>query len=310
MLYHKLKRLASHLLQEKNYDLIHSHFLFPEGVISARLGKDFSIKTICTVYGSDLNIIADRIYWRPFFRYALENISGLVFVSQALYEKFLSGVGEKIRLSEPKLSVIPNGFADWAIPCGYPEDENLIRKLRSQGKIVLYVGNLVKVKRVDILIEAFSYVRAAGCKATLIIRGDGPQKPEVRAKANLMKLVEGEAVFFLSEIEYERVLFLMQQADVLVLTSENEGLPGVVLESLSQGTPVVATAVGGVPKVVIDGVNGFLCWKNDPQDVAFHILKALSHPWQNEEIKASVNDYTWTSLGEQLGEYYAKVMEG
>ena len=307
-LYYKLEKLFSHLVRKKNFDLLHSHFLFPEGVLSAKLGKEFSIKSICTVHGSDLNIMAHRFYWRPFLSYALSNLAGLIFVSEALKEKFLSQVLKSRELKSLNLAVIPNGFADWVTPSSEPTDEQLIRRLREQKKrIILFVGNLIKVKRPDIAVEALAYVRRNGYNAVLVIIGKGPKESEIKAKAASLNLREGEDLILMGRVTHERVLFWMKEADVLILTSDNEGMPSVILESLSLGTPVVATAVGGVPEVVIDGVNGFLCRRNDPIDIAMHLIEALSRSWDEEILKSSVKAYAWTSLSERLYDYYRRL---
>jgi glycosyltransferase involved in cell wall biosynthesis len=100
----------------------------------------------------------------------------------------------------------------------------------------------------------------------------------------------------------------MKEADVLTLTSDSEGMPSVILESLSLGTPVVATPAGGIPEVVLPGINGFLCRKDDPIDVAKHLIEALSRFWDKEKLKESVKAYAWTSLSEQLYSYYKQVV--
>lgn len=309
-LYLKLKKLLHPLMRERNVHLIHSHFLFPEGIIAAKLGEDFSIKAICTIHGSDINVIAHRLYWKPFLSYALSKLSGLTFVSKDLKKTFLSQILKDRQLKNLNLTVISNGFADWVIPTGVHMDEQIIEQLRkSAKKIILFVGNLIKVKRPDIVLESLVHVKNRGFNATLVVIGEGPRKVEMMTKAMRLNLQKGEDLIFLGRLSHERVLFWMKEADVLILTSDKEGMPSVVLESLSVGTPVVATAVGGVPEVILDGVNGFLCQKNNPADTAVCLIKALSRSWDREKIKATVKAYAWTVLSKQWYNYYKSVLE-
>lgn len=308
LLYHRLKKLFK-LIDIKKFDLLHSHFLFPEGVIAAKLGKDFSIKTICTVHGSDVNVMAHRLYWKPFLSYALRNLAGIIFVSENLKEKFLYEVLKNKNFNELNFAVIPNGFADWVVPSGEPSDEHLVRELRGQNKrIILFVGNLVKVKRVDLANEALAYAKGKVNNVVLLIIGAGPEEFRVKSKAAKLCLQEGKDFILMGRIAHKRVLFWIKEADLLILTSDNEGMPSVVLESLSLGTPVVATTVGGVPEVIVDGVNGFLCRKNDPVDIGMHLVEALSYPWDMERIKSSVKRYALSYLCEQFYLYYKSLI--
>jgi glycosyltransferase involved in cell wall biosynthesis len=65
---------------------------------------------------------------------------------------------------------------------------------------------------------------------------------------------------------------------LLALPSYNEGLPNVMLESMACGTPVIATPVGSIPDVLVDGENGFLMYDNSPTALAESIIEALQRP--------------------------------
>ena len=101
-------------------------------------------------------------------------------------------------------------------------------------------------------------VRAAapllGEKARLVIVGDGTEMPAVKAEV----AARGVAPFVALPGMRDDVADLLAALDVFVLSSRMEGLPLVVLEAMAAGLPVVATAVGGLPKLIADGETGFL----------------------------------------------------
>jgi glycosyltransferase involved in cell wall biosynthesis len=117
---------------------------------------------------------------------------------------------------------------------------------------VVTVGRLVPWKQVDQLIEAL-----VGCEeAGLVIIGDGPEREKLKALVCDRRLTD--RVYFAGQRSKHETLGLMAGCDVFVLNSTYEGFPHVVLEAMSAGLPVVATAVGGTPELVRDGENGVL----------------------------------------------------
>lgn len=101
------------------------------------------------------------------------------------------------------------------------------------GPLVLYLGRLARVKRVERLLDATS--------ATLVIAGEGPEEENLRRLA-------GANVRFMGRVDERVKALLYNAADVLVLPSEHEGQPLVLLEAMSVGTPIVATREEWVPR--------------------------------------------------------------
>jgi hypothetical protein len=119
---------------------------------------------------------------------------------------------------------------------------------------VLFVGRLHKAKGVDVALAAFGRLHAAG--AHLVLVGDGPERPALEAEAARLGLAD--RVRFVGFLPHHRVPAALSNADVLVVPSVYEELGRVVLEAMQVGLPVVATATGGIPEVIHDGLNGFL----------------------------------------------------
>jgi glycosyltransferase involved in cell wall biosynthesis len=136
------------------------------------------------------------------------------------------------------------------------------------------VGRLSKEKGFDILLKAFKIVFNHLANAVLILAGDGMERERLQSLAGSLRL--GEVVRFLGEIPNGAQL--ISGLHLLVLSSLSEGMPNVVLEAFAYKTPVVATAVGGVPELVIDGETGWLVPPRDPHALAEAILDALSNP--------------------------------
>jgi glycosyltransferase involved in cell wall biosynthesis len=150
----------------------------------------------------------------------------------------------------------------WGVPEGNiaviyntPESRDGVRPaevpLQTPVKLVT-VGRLVAWKRVGEVIEAIKPLDQMG----LVIIGDGPERRYLEDLARSLDLAD--RVYFAGQKSKEETLSLMAACDLFVLNSTYEGFPHVVLEAMSAGLPVVATAVGGTPEVVRDGENGLL----------------------------------------------------
>jgi glycosyltransferase involved in cell wall biosynthesis len=183
--------------------------------------------------------------------------------------------------------IVPSRYlAKWVVKWGVPEEritviynavelpdkvEPMPVPLKTPVKAVT-VGRLVPWKRVDGLLEALKGVPDLG----LVVVGDGPERPWLEQLAR--ELGVSDRVYFAGQRSKKEALGLMAACDLLVLNSTHEGLPHVVLEAMSLGLPVVATAVGGTPELVKDGETGVLVPVED--GVLAIVLKRLVNDQQ------------------------------
>ena len=138
-------------------------------------------------------------------------------------------------------------------------------RVSDQEVVIGTVGRLLPVKAIHILIRAFaSYLKRAKHGARLVVVGEGPLRGE------LENIADAHAIS-------EKVLFtgfradipaVMGAFDVFALNSDSEGFPMVLLEAMAAGKPVMATRVGGVAELVLDGLTGRLVPPGDPQATA------------------------------------------
>lgn len=173
-----------------------------------------------------------------------------------------------------KIDIVPNGI-DPDRANGSPRDEVRAKLgLSPRAFLVGTVGRLAEVKRQDVLIRAFALLHVKVPESHLVLVGDGPDRVALEALA--MSTGVADRVHFVgyqnNPEEYFRAL------DVFALTSRSEGFPVSLLEAWSAGRPVVSTAVGGIPEVVVDGETGILVPVGDDGALASAFIRIHSEP--------------------------------
>jgi glycosyltransferase involved in cell wall biosynthesis len=192
-----------------------------------------------------------------------------------------------------RVTVLPNPTPEVE---GLASHEELRRRHGFDGPTLVFGGRLTAQKSLELALES---VAAAGVR--LVIAGDGPER------ARLEEL--GGAEFLGARTRHE-VLELFRAADASLLSSSWENFPHGVVESLAVGTPVIATAVGGVAEVVTDGENGLLVPAGDAAALTAAISRYLDEPGLADGLRAaaapSVERYSrsrvYTRLLELLGD--------
>jgi glycosyltransferase involved in cell wall biosynthesis len=122
---------------------------------------------------------------------------------------------------------------------------------------ILFVGSLDTAKGIRFLLEAMAHAVQSGLEYTLTICGDGPERNEMKQLTERLGL--NHLVNFRGHVRWGTELTqVYREADILVHPSLSEGVPKVVLEAMANGVAIIATTVGGIPRVVTDGENGIL----------------------------------------------------
>lgn len=149
------------------------------------------------------------------------------------------------------------------IPCGVDTDRFTPGETKLDPPHLVCVARLEPVKNHGLLLAACAELRAQGVEFRCVLVGDGKCRAELEALRTALGL---EAlVRFNGATEQDAVRDLLRQAAVCVLCSDSEGMPVSLMEAAACGVPAVATAVGGVPEQVQDGVTGYLV---PPRDVS------------------------------------------
>lgn len=140
--------------------------------------------------------------------------------------------------------------------------------------LVLAVARLVWFKGLDALVEATPALLARHPEARVVIVGGGPLREKLEAQARALGVER--AVIFTGE--RSDVPELLAAADIFVLPSVSEGLPISILEAMTAGKPVVATSVGGIPELIVDGETGLLTPARDAGSLAEALIRLAGDP--------------------------------
>ncbi|MDH5686616.1 MAG: N-acetyl-alpha-D-glucosaminyl L-malate synthase BshA [Candidatus Bathyarchaeota archaeon] len=256
--------LASRILQvsqEFDLDLINVHYAIPHSV-SAFLAKTVAgVPYFVTFHGSDVTILGKDPSFLPVNAMSLENADGLTAVSKYLREQARETLGLK-----RDISVIPN-FVNSDVFS--PAEPDVVHGRKGRQVVIVHVSNFRPVKRIEVLVEAMSFVVQVAESTRLILVGEGSERQRIELLVKQLGLQKKVLMTgFRSDIPE-----LLRCSDILVLCSDMEGAGLTLLEAMSCGLPVVATRVGGIPEIVEDGKNGFLVTPRSPEELADRILR-------------------------------------
>ena len=208
------------------------------------------------------------------------------------------------------------------IPCGVnlelfkPVDKKLAKQqLGFNDKIILFVGRIEPLKGIDQLLRAMTYLPNSQGLKLVIIGGDENSQYEMERLKKLSRTLRIEdSVTFLGTINQQELYYFYSAADVCVLPSYYESFGLVALEALACGTPVVATNVGDLNKIIQPVDTGYVVTNNTPQHLAEKIALLLSKPDSSItsalSIRESVTQFSWPNVARQTIQQLHEVLAG
>jgi teichuronic acid biosynthesis glycosyltransferase TuaC len=279
LLYACARRALGRMLRDGlHFDLIDAHYFYPDGVAAVMLGRAFDLPVTVTARGTDINLVPNFTLPRQMILRTAEQADGVIVVSRALAQR-LADLG----VAKERTTVLRNGV-----------DPDAFRPVSPYGgagdvtrPLALSVGNLVPLKGHDLVLRAVAEISGLH----LWIVGGGPERNNLEALAGSLGIAQ--RVRFLGMVPHERMAEVYSAADVLVLASEREGWPNVLLEAMACGTRVVTTKVSDV----VDLVNGPAAGAWVPERSVGGLAKALrtvlAAPITREQTRAHALKYTW-----------------
>ena len=154
-------------------------------------------------------------------------------------------------------------------------DHQKHKKLTQYKYNILFVGNLIFAKGVDILLEAFALIEKEYSDIGLIYVGDGEEKSRLINRS--IELGIDKKVMLVGRVEYKSIPSIMYYSDILVLPSREEGVGRVILEAMAMRLPVIASNVGGIPLVIDNHKDGILFEPGDVYELKNHVLFLINN---------------------------------
>lgn len=240
--YLKAGGFLKRLIRERNIDVVHTFH-----------NRAYKMGVLARLMGADCKLFINRgVISRP---------NDIFFLWTALSHGVICNSGQcadvlrRHRVRDKLLNVVYNAYA------GPDFGEPKPRKKR--GTRFVYVGNGAEIKGFDVYLQAAAtYCENHDPRNTEFV-AVGVREDEMPAFDHLLTPALRERLTITGQIPHAEVLEELQFSDVLLMTSRLESLPNTLLEGFDLGLPAICTTVGGVPELVHDGLNGFLCASED-----------------------------------------------
>lgn len=187
--------------------------------------------------------------------------------------------------------------------------EDLARPFQKENGTfhVGFLGRICKEKGPLEFLETAAIIGKECPRARFVVAGEGPLFDEMQATAKRLGIAE--QCRFLGQLQLSEVPGFLTDLDVLLSTSETEGIPNALLEAATMGIPIVASAVGGVPRVVADGETGFLAPYAARKELAEGVCKLLKDAQLHQQmsdagVQRMIDQFSISITAEKLAGVY------
>lgn len=274
------------------FDCIDAHYIFPDGLAAVLIGRSLGIPVVVSARGTDIHTFQGFTTIRPQIRWTLRHAAGVVAVSDSLAKIMLN-----LEPSLPNVQTIGNGVDSHRFFAGNRQAARETLGLDPQDRVVLSVAALKHVKGPDLLVRAAALLKNSCARCKVLFVGAGDELERLQKLA--LQLDCADICQFIGPVPNEQLAAYYNAADVSCLASRNEGWPNVILESLACGTPVVATGVGEVPRLLANPELGIIVAPT-PEAIHAGLSRALQRQWNRETLSAYAQQHTWESVAARV----------
>jgi len=262
---------AVRLVRSRRIDVVHAHWLIPQGLIARALKRKTSTPYLVTSHGGDLFGLRGRMLTK-LKRLVAADSAAMTVVSTAMRDEAL-----KVELTPPKLGVLPMGV-------DLVERFFINTQMQRNPNEILFVGRLVPKKGLPHLLDALPAILKKRPATFLTIAGFGPEEAALRMHAKQLGIEHH--VNFLGALPQQNLPNIYRTASVFVApfirdnSGNQEGLPVVLMEAIGCGCPVVVGNVAGIVDLLGDAADEISIKPHDTVALAAAVLDALENPAQ------------------------------
>ena len=294
-----LRRAIANRLGTDPYDVVHAHWVLPNGWAASSVANRAGVPVVLTLHGTDVAMAERHRLLANAARRTFGRVAAVTTTSDDLRRRAVDLGAAPGSTTTSYIGVDAAAFAP------RPADP-ATRKLlgaRDGDLLVVAVGRLARVKGFEYLIEAAA--RMDGVAVAIV--GDGESRPELERLAG----ASPARVVLTGGVPRDQVADALAAADVVVVPSvvDNRGrvdaTTSTALEALASGRPLIATRVGGIPEVVRDGENGLLVPQKDPAALAAAIERLRADSALRERLARNAREFaverlSWDSTVDAL----------
>ena len=265
-----------HLTRRNNYDILHVHWVLPNGPVAALIAGIRRLPLVISLHGSDVFMAARGRFYSFLAGSCFKRASWITACSDDLRWRAI-----KLGASEERIETIPYGVDLDRFKADSTTRDFVIEQLKipSEAKIIFTAGRLVYKKGFEYLIRALPQVLGFSDNVRLVIAGEGDLKDELIQLSRSLGV--SQYVIFPGSLQHHIIPKFYSASDMIVVPSiidqwgNVDGLPNVLMEAMASGKPIVASRIAGIPQVVHQGENGLLVEEKNPHQLAEAIIKVL-----------------------------------